>query len=202
MKKTLLWAGVILVALFFGLQTWLYPNGDISEYVDKVTKEAIAANDVSICEKLAGELVFNADPRTPCYAAIAIQRKDLNVCADFEDLWMCFADYFAHDPTADANLCAAIAEREARDYCYDIQHGHVYNISLCAHIEKDSNQASCYISQMAHDKNTRICEQYLSGADADRCYVHATLVFRDKVWCEEVQDSSQKQTCRDRQLPN
>ncbi|HEY4526270.1 MAG TPA: hypothetical protein VJK53_00220, partial [Candidatus Paceibacterota bacterium] len=62
MKKILIWASVILVALFFGLQTWLYPNGDLSEYTDKVTKEAVAANDVSICEKLAGELLFNADP--------------------------------------------------------------------------------------------------------------------------------------------
>ena len=201
MKKILIWASVILVALFFGLQTWLYPNGDLSEYTDKVTKEAVAANDVSICEKLAGELLFNADPRTRCYAAIAIQRKDLNVCADFRD-WMCFADYFSHYQTNDANLCAVIETQEARDYCFSTQHLHGYDIALCAHIEKDSEQANCYINQMGHDKNTGICEQYLSGADADRCYVHAALVFRDKVWCEKVQDAVQKQSCIDEQLPN
>ena len=55
---------------------------------------------------------------------------------------------------------------------------------------------------MGHDKNVGICEQYLSGADADRCYVHAALVFRDKVWCEKVQDAVQKQSCIDEQLPN
>ena len=112
MRKSVLVIGIIIICLVGALALFTFYPG---WHERQIIEQALAANDASVCDLLGNVLVFNGDPRTICYAAVAVQRKDARVCADFSDFVGCFANFFSEYPTDDASLCDAIKKQDARD---------------------------------------------------------------------------------------
>jgi hypothetical protein len=90
-------------------------------------------------------------------------------------------------------------------YCYDSQIE--YNISMCEKYDNDisntidsmggmSKKSLCYLTVAREKKDVSICE-YLGKSNADSCYFSIASSTKDISICEKINDSKNKQLCKE-----
>ncbi len=123
---------------------------------------AAKGKDASLCPEVS------RDTRPGCYALVAVQKKDPNVCTEagsYAD--RCFEEYAR--AARDATACEKITEVSAKDNCYN----NVFN----------------YLGDPA------ICEKIVSIGPKDSCYQDAAMRLRDVAYCNKISFADQKQNC-------
>ena len=187
---------VVGIISIFSLFSWYsYMTGEV--YFNKITKQAVKANDTSKCDKLIQKLDDSPELKPRCYSQVIIQNKNLNACV--EGNFICFQDYFEYyetNETKDQTLCKVIQNQTKRDFCYLVQNDFVRDIKLCSMIQSYAMQDSCYIKFVRINKDATICDIYISTLDGkDRCYRSVADFLYDRSWCEKIKDPTNKQYC-------
>lgn len=118
--------------------------------------------DASLCQEAS------RDVRASCYALVATEKSDVNVCSTagtYKD--KCFEEY-------------ARSNRDA---------------AACDKISDISSKDNCYINLVNTLGTPALCEKVSSIGQKDGCYWNLAMRLRDTSYCNKIASADQKQNC-------
>jgi hypothetical protein len=108
------------------------------------------------------------DVRASCYALVATEKSDVNVCltaGTYKD--KCFDEYARNNK--DASACDKISDINYKDSCY---------------------------SNLVNTLGTpALCDKIVSVGSKDGCYWNIAMRLRDTAYCNKITSADQKQSC-------
>lgn len=170
----------------------IYPFSSWSnEKQASIEKSAIDTNNPSLCEKLPTSIP-DIEPRSECYFAVALAKKDPLLCAKTSLASYCYAQIAIK--YKDVSMCSYVLPSTDEHLCYIDVAPEVGGTKTCDLIQDDNNKIWCYT--VIHKQTLDLCKQEGVESIRNQCYYGLALNENDATLCNNiVNDNADKVEC-------
>ncbi len=164
---------------------------------DKFIAEAVAKNDIKICEKVFGNSFSMGAPSTSqlkqrCHEQVAVSSKNPKACYSSDDYCLDKVAKAANDIA----ICDLVKSENAKGVCYGFFAVQKKNISPCKGLAEANIRERCYLSFVDFNKiDASFCENNFQTLEwKQSCFFSAARDARDEALCQKV-DPYQTKNC-------
>ena len=144
MKKTWIML-VVIILILIGLRV-IFSLSPLGRDAKAITGEAVAKNDLSICEKVPPPLGPTGYTKDNCYYQVARVNKNITAC-----------NYY---------------HGGGDDFCFSTVAGTAGDISICDKVKDAYQKGHCYGGFVEASNDLSICKPLTNSTAIDACYIH------------------------------